>query len=179
MSVKKPDARLCVWTYDEQTGAISSHEIALSNVHTTRSNGWIIKYDSALMEKLKQARIAALPNETGGSIIGFIDLKARTIVIVDVLPTPSDSQCSPSHFIRGEDGQEEALNEVHSRTASIVAYLGEWHSHPEGAPAHPSEDDEKLLNTLQNKMGVEGLPALMVIVARNETTFIVRYEEAE
>jgi integrative and conjugative element protein (TIGR02256 family) len=179
MSVKKPDARLCVWTYDEQTGAISSHEIALSNVHTTRSNGWIIKYDSALMEKLKQARIAALPNETGGSIIGFIDLKARTIVIVDVLPTPSDSQCSPSHFIRGEDEQEEALNEVHSRTASIVDYLGEWHSHPEGAPAHPSEDDEKLLNTLQNKMGVEGLPALMVIVARNETTFIVRYEEAE
>lgn len=178
ISVTKPDARLCVWNYDEQTGAISSHEIPLSNVLTTSSNGWTIKYDSALVEKLKQVRISALPNETGGSIVGVIDLKARFIVIVDVLPTPPDSQCSPSHFIRGEDGQEEALNEVHSRTARVVDYIGEWHSHPDGAPAHPSQDDNKLLNTLQSKMGIEGLPALMVIVARNETNCIVRYEEA-
>lgn len=103
-AVAKPDARLCVWTYDEQTGAIGSHEIPLSNVHTSYSNGWTIKYDSALVGKLKQARLVALPNETGGSIVGVIDLKARTIVIVDVLPTPPDSQCSPSHFIRGRRG---------------------------------------------------------------------------
>ncbi|WP_341782422.1 Mov34/MPN/PAD-1 family protein [Ectopseudomonas mendocina] len=173
-SVNKPDARLCVWTYDEQTGAISSHEISLSSVQTTSSNGWIIKFDSALIEKLKQARLAALPNETGGSIVGVTDLKARTIVVVDVLPTPSDSKSSPSHFIRGEEGQQEALKEVHRRTAHVVDYLGEWHSHPNGVPARPSEDDEVLLNTIQRKMSVEGLPALMVIVARNEILFIVR-----
>lgn len=173
-SVNKPDARLCVWTYDEQTGAISSHEISLSSVQTTSSNGWIIKFDSALIEKLKQARLAALPNETGGSIVGVTDLKARTIVVVDVLPTPSDSKSSPSHFIRGEEGQQEALKEVHRRTAQVVDYLGEWHSHPNGVPARPSEDDEVLLNTIQRKMSVEGLPALMVIVARNEILFIVR-----
>lgn len=175
-SVAKAGARLCVWTYDEQTGAIISHEVSLSNVHTTNSNGWTIKYDSVLVEKLRQARLAALPNEVGGSLVGVTDLKARAIVIVDVLPTPPDSQCSPSHFIRGEDGQQEALEEVHRRTARVVDYLGEWHSHPDGVPVHPSLDDKNLLNTIHRKMGVEGLPALMVIIARSEISFIVRYE---
>lgn len=172
-SVAKSDARLCVWTYEEQTGAISSHEIPLFSVHTKHSNGWTIKYDSALLEKLKQARLAALPSETGGSIVGVTDLKSRTMVVVDVLPTPSDSKCSPNHFIRGESGQQEALEEVHRRTARVVDYLGEWHSHPDGIPARPSQDDETLLNTIHRKMSVEGLPALMVIVSSTDVSFIV------
>lgn len=167
-SVAKPEARLCVWAYDEQSGAIASHEVSLSEVFTTTSNGWTIKYDAALVDKLKQARLAALPNEIGGSIIGITDLKAGTLVIVDVLPTPPDSQSSPSHFIRGEKGQQEALEEVQGRTARVVDYLGEWHSHPDGVPARPSQNDESLLNTVHRKMSVEGLPALMVIVASNE-----------
>lgn len=173
-SVAKPEARLCVWAYDEQSGAIASHEVSLSEVFTTTSNGWTIKYDAALVDKLKQARLAALPNEIGGSIIGITDLKAGTLVIVDVLPTPPDSQSSPSHFIRGEKGQQEALEEVQGRTARVVDYLGEWHSHPDGVPARPSQNDESLLNTVHRKMSVEGLPALMVIVASNEVSFIVR-----
>ncbi|MCY1307786.1 hypothetical protein D9M70_577420 [compost metagenome] len=56
----------------------------------------------------------------------------------------------------------------------MVDYLGEWHSHPDGVPARPSQDDENLLNTVHRKMSVEGLPALMVIVASNEVSFIVR-----
>lgn len=173
-SVAKPEARLCVWAYDEQSGAIASHEVSLSEVFTTTSNGWTIKYDAALVDELKQARLAALPNEIGGSIIGITDLKAGTLVIVDVLPTPPDSQSSPSHFIRGEKGQQEALEEVQGRTARVVDYLGEWHSHPDGVPARPSQNDESLLNTVHRKMSVEGLPALMVIVASNEVSFIVR-----
>jgi integrative and conjugative element protein (TIGR02256 family) len=177
-SVAKSEARLCVWAYDEQSGAIASHEVSLFEVFTATSNSWTIKYDAALVDKLKQARLAALPNEIGGSIIGITDLKARTLVIVDVLPTPPDSQSCTSHFIRGEKGQQEALEEVHARTARVVDYLGEWHSHPDGVPARPSQDDEILLNTVHRKMSVEGLPALMVIVASNEVSFIVRYEEA-
>ncbi|AWY40129.1 hypothetical protein DKY63_09545 [Pseudomonas putida] len=177
-SVAKPEARLCVWTYEEQSGAVASHEVSLSEVCTTTSNGWTIKYDAALIDKLKQARLIALPNEIGGSIVGVTDLKARTLVIVDVLPTPPDSQSSPRHFIRGEEGQQEALEEVHRRTARVVDYQGEWHSHPDGVPARSSQDDQILLNTVHRKMSVEGLPALMVIVARNEISFIVRYKDA-
>lgn len=173
-SVAKPEARLCAWTYDEQSGAVASHEVPVAEVFTTTSNGWIIKYDAELVDKFKQARTAALPNEIGSSIVGVTDLKAKTLVIVDVLPTPPDSQSSPTHFIRGEEGQQEELKKVLDRTARVVDYVGEWHSHPDGVPARPSKEDEILLSTVHRKMSAEGLPALMVIVAKSEISLTVQ-----
>jgi hypothetical protein len=173
-SVATPEARICVWAYDEQTGAVASHEISLSEMFTATSNGWTIKYDAAVVEKLTQARLAALPNETGSSIVGVTDLKSKTLVVVDVLPTPPDSQSGPTHFIRGEEGQEQELEKILERTARVVDYLGEWHSHPDGALASPSKEDEALLDKVHRKMSAEGLPALMVIVAKNEISITVQ-----
>ncbi|WP_052750421.1 Mov34/MPN/PAD-1 family protein [Pseudomonas putida] len=133
-----------------------------------------MKYDEALVQKLLTSRLAALPNETGGAILGVTDLKTKTIVIVDVLPAPPDSEASPSHFIRGQVGQAEALGTVHSRTARVVDYVGEWHSHPDNCPARPSQLDEHLLDTLHRKMSAEGLPALMVIASKGEVAVFVR-----
>lgn len=173
-SVLRDQARICVWAYDDASGAISVHEVPVSPVHTTRSNEWTIIYDSAFLQTLKQMRSAALPNETGGSLVGVTDFQAKTIVIVDAIPAPLDSDASPSHFKRGEEGQFEALENVRERTAGIVGYLGEWHSHPHGYTAQPSEDDRRLLDTLHRKMRVEGLPAVMLIVANDDVTCTVR-----
>ncbi|WP_095124672.1 Mov34/MPN/PAD-1 family protein [Pseudomonas sp. Irchel s3a12] len=119
-------------------------------------------------------RQKAVPNETGGAILVVTDLKTKTIVIVDILPAPPDSETSPSHFIRGQEGQAKALKLVHNRTAGMVDYLGEWHSHPDGCPARSSQLDENLLNTLHRQMSIEGLPALMVIVAKGAVGFFLR-----
>ncbi|RON69385.1 ThiF family adenylyltransferase [Pseudomonas fluorescens] len=174
LSVAQPEARICIWESDDETGSIIAHEVALVDTHSTESGGWTVKYDAALVEKLKQVRREALPNETGGAILGTTDLKTKTIVIVDVLPAPPDSESSPSHFIRGEEGQIEALANVHNRTARIVDYVGEWHSHPDGCPARPSVHDEKLLNTLHRQLSEEGLPALMVIAGQEGLGVFVR-----
>lgn len=175
LSVAQPQAKICVWESSDATGAINFHDLPVARELSTESAGWIVKYDAGLVEKLHQARIEALPNETGGSILGVTDLKTKTIVVVDVLPTPPDSQSSPNHFIRGQECQAEALENVHKRTAGVVDYVGEWHSHPDGCPARPSNDDEKLLNTLQHKMSAEGLPALMIIVAQTDVGLFIRY----
>jgi len=55
----------------------------------------------------------------------------------------------------------------------MVDYVGEWHSHPDGCPARPSELDENLLSTLHRQMSVEGLPALMVIAAKGAVGIFV------
>lgn len=175
LSLAQPQARICIWESSDQTGAISAHEVVPSQVHSAESAQWTVKYDAGLVEKMRQARIEALPNETGGAIIGVTDLKTKTIVVVDVLPTPPDSEASPNHFIRGQEGQAEALEDVHKRTANVVDYVGEWHSHPDGCPARPSSDDEKLLGTLQRKMSAEGLPALMIIAGQTEVGVFVQY----
>jgi len=173
-SVAQPQARICVWESNDQSGAITAHEIVPSTIRTSVSAGWTIKYDDALVEKLHAVRREALPNETGGAILGVTDLKTKTIVIVDVLPAPPDSEASPTHFIRGQEGQAAAMADVHSRTARVVDYVGEWHSHPDWCAARPSVDDQKLLDTLQRRMSAEGLPALIMIAGRDEVGVFVK-----
>lgn len=173
-SVAQPHARICVWNCDDQSGAVSAYEVAVARMLTAEAAGWTVKYDSALVEKIHASRNEALPNETGGAIVGVTDLKTRTIVIVDVLPTPPDSEASPSHFVRGVEGQAQAMADVHKRTAGIVDYVGEWHSHPDGCKAQPSSDDEHLLNTLHRKMSAEGLPAVMLIAGHEQVGIFVR-----
>jgi len=53
------------------------------------------------------------------------------------------------------------------RTAGVVGYVGEWHSHPDNYPAIPSTDDLIQLSYLALGIAGDGLPALQVIV--NET----------
>lgn len=172
-SVLGDGARICVWTVDEETEAVTPLEITPHPVSSHAQNGWTVTYDDALITKLKQIRGAALPNETGGVLLGVTDLKSKTILLVDTLLPPADSQATPHHFIRGKVGQEAALADVHERTARVVDYVGEWHSHPDGYPATPSVDDRTLITSLADLMSSEGLPAIMIIVGEYEITLHV------
>ncbi|WP_426449597.1 ThiF family adenylyltransferase [Siccibacter colletis] len=173
-TVLRKEARLCVWSSDEASGAVSAHEIPLFPVISAMKGGWTVKVDQGLVNKLREIRMMALPNETGGAILGITDFKNRSIVLVDVLATPSDSVASPTHFVRGQEGQEQALEKARHLTAHVVDYVGEWHSHPQGYSARASSDDEKLIETLHTKMSAEGLPVAMVIVSENDINIVVK-----
>ncbi|ENH3972589.1 Mov34/MPN/PAD-1 family protein, partial [Escherichia coli] len=56
----------------------------------------------------------------------------------------------------------------------VVDYVGEWHSHPQGFSAKASNEDDNLIKKLHQKMRVEGLPAVMLIVAENDINIVVR-----
>lgn len=170
----RKEARLCIWLSDEDSGAVSAHEIPLFPVISTRKGQWTVKVDQGLLNKLIEIRGQALPNETGGAILGITDFKNKSIILVDVIPAPSDSIVSPTHFIRGQNGQEQALKQARSLTAYVVDYVGEWHSHPHGYSAKASSDDEKLIDTLHVKMSAEGLPVAMVIVSENDINIVVK-----
>lgn len=159
------EARILVSTLDDESGSIESNEVQVQPVTCAKVGEWSVKYDGGLTAKIKAQRLSALPNETGGSILGITDLKSKTIILVDTLPPPPDSESSPTHFIRGKEGQLEALKKVHDLTAGIVDYVGDWHSHPNGCSVMPSADDRILFATLVRRMKVEGLPAVMLIVS--------------
>lgn len=173
-SLGSDEARLCVWESDPLTSSVRAHEVPLCDAQSERCGEWLVKYDRGLKEKMFDIRQSSLPNETGGAILGITDFKSKTIVLVDVLPAPSDSDSSPCHFVRGKEGQLDALESVYKKTARIVDYVGDWHSHPKGYPAKASKDDENLLDTLHAKMSEEGLPAVMVIVSDNQFYIDVR-----
>jgi len=64
---------------------------------------------------------------------------------VTSIPAPEDSEEWPTSYIRGSHGLEATVRASTLRTGSQLQYIGEWHSHPDGHPAEPSDDDCKTL----------------------------------
>jgi len=162
-----PTAAIKVWTRNGSDSSVVFQEIAVSPSRKTSSGGWVVVLDKFIEQQLNAMRLEQLPRETGGIIIGFIDQKLKAIYVVDVLPAPYDSEADYSGFTRGVAGLNDALNEISDRTANIVGYIGEWHSHPEFASANPSSLDWRLIEKLSGVMTIDDQPVLMLIVGIN------------
>jgi len=64
------------------------------------------------------------------------------------------------------------VQRTETRTGGNLTYIGEWHSHPDGASVVPSQDDMKAFNWLSSNMQSAGLPPLMIIVGQGGQTAI-------
>lgn len=156
--------KIRVWIADDATSAVRAVEVAVQNPIRERREAWTVVSHAGISAKLNALRATKLPAETGGLIVGYIDHPLKRIFIVDVLPAPSDSEGTASGFVRGVDGLLKVLDAIRDRTAGIVDYLGEWHSHPPFHTPRPSGDDVNLLAHCATVLARDGVPALMVIV---------------
>lgn len=161
---KRPSSSINIWISDNDTGSVQAVSIPTHAVITKSCDDWSVRWDEGLQEKITNLRLQNLPNETGGILLGYLDQKLKLIYVVDASNASADSVCKPSSFIRGEAGVLESVEAAEKRTAGIVSYIGEWHSHPSNISPTPSELDIKLLATQAEKMGLDGLPCLMIIV---------------
>lgn len=78
--------------------------------------------------------------ETGGLLFGERDDAIRTIWVTEVIGPPTDSKASEHGFVCGVSSTNEANKEKTLRSRNSVAYIGMWHTHPEGEPL-PSDTD--------------------------------------
>jgi integrative and conjugative element protein (TIGR02256 family) len=168
------EAGIYVWEADPLTGSLTAYKTAVFPTINSQCGLWSVVWDLAVREKLASYRAQCLPNETGGIILGYIDQKLGSIFVVDVLPSPPDSETSTSGFTRGISGLETKLDDVAKRTANIVGYIGDWHSHPPHSSARPSLLDAELVQTLAETLAMDGQPALMMIVGTDGVTVTVR-----
>lgn len=166
--IAETDAAVLIWRYDPATGAVSSDRYEPASPRITEVGGLRVVWDDSLRAKLWGWREEHFPNETGGVLLGFFDLQMRSVFVVDALPAPTDSKEEPGGFVRGVEGLQETVEEAGRRTANIVRYIGEWHSHPPKHGASASGDDVILLAKLAAGLREEGLPALMLIVGDGE-----------
>ena len=160
-------ACLVIWQYDDETGSISPLPLPIVESFTLTLGDWTVIYDQCLLEKMTVQRQAALPNETGGPLVGYFDMLRRRIYLVDSLPSPPDSKSSSHYYIRGKVGVRESCDEINKRTAGIVEFIGDWHSHPDNHTADMSEHDLILLAHHSLKMSQVGCPALIAILSEN------------
>ena len=170
-STCQPKARICIWEYHDETGGITPREISVFPTQSARINDWEIIWDNGFIEDMKNYRSEALPNETGGILFGIIDQKDVTITLVKACSAPENSESTPSSFSRGAYESSDILGECHKRTAGVVTYVGEWHSHPPNCGALPSHDDVGQLNFLTSSLQIEGMPALIIIIADSSIGF--------
>ena len=78
--------------------------------------------------------------ETGGVLFGQQDPVTRIIWVSEVIGPPPDSDSSAAGFVTGVGGVLEANEEKRGRTRGSVAFVGMWHTHPDGIPL-PSATD--------------------------------------
>lgn len=166
--VETAGAAIFVWTLDDSTGGISAASVPVHQVRSLKRGDWDVRWDEGLREKLHALREANLPSETGGVLVGVIDQKLRTMTVVDASAAPADSDADATGFTRGTDGSEAYVSRCAKLTGGMVGYIGEWHSHPDGHSASPSTTDAALLATLTERLAVDGVPALMVIVSADD-----------
>lgn len=166
-SATTPGPQICIWTLDDETGAVAVNRVIPAATRSVRRGDWHVRWDAALEQQIEQRRRAAFPEETGGVLVGVIDHKLRTIHLVDGWPAPADSQADESGFTRGKRDVLAAVEACQKRTRNMVGYVGEWHSHPPGLSNTPSLVDVGLLAALTQQLSADGAPAVMAIAGEN------------
>lgn len=156
-----------VWTRDATDGSVTAISVQACEERAVSFDDSTLYIDEALVEKMHTLRETHLPNETGGILLGYHDKNIKAVVVVDAMAAPSDSKSDPASFKRGIEGVAATAQEANRRTAGVVGYIGEWHSHPPGHSANPSSEDFYQLAHLALGMSHDGLPAVSLIVGAN------------
>lgn len=171
-------ATVRVWTMHEN-GTVTL--AAPSTSITCRTVGdWTVSLPDDLDRHLCRLRADHLPAETGGALLGIIDIEARRVEIVQALPAPPDSVGSPSAFVRGTDGLKSDVERAIHRSLDQVRYVGEWHTHPRGHSALPSLTDLGQVAWLAATLSADGFPGVMLIVSENSVGLVIgKYGEEQ
>ena len=162
-AVRCADAQITIWRSNED-GVAKRVTVSPAPVVRKITNDWTIVTDNAVIDNLSSLRQSKLPNETGGVLLGSFDMERRIVYLVDALPSPPDSEEWPTLYIRGCEGLSEKIKELNEKVDGMIEYVGEWHSHPDGAGTTPSEDDRKVFAWLDELRQADGYPATMVII---------------
>jgi len=164
----REDAQIRIWQRDPVRGAVEVHDIPVLPERRIALGELDLFIDDGVEQQLGELRHQEFPNETGGVLLGYYDFSVNAVLIVAGLPAPSDSKASPGSFERGIAGLADAVKEAAERTAGMVVYIGEWHSHPKNHSASPSGRDFVQLIHLALGMADDGLPAVQLIVGEHD-----------
>ncbi len=155
-------------------GSVAAIQKSLSGPQIVAvEDDWTARVSSDLLCKLREHRSAASPNETGGVLLGIVDHARKRIEVVAGLPATMDSVGTPNSFERGVRDLREMIDHARHKTMDQIVYIGEWHTHPDGARVDPSPVDNEQLEGLRNAMLGQQRPIVMLIVGRDDANLIL------
>lgn len=101
---------------------------------------WEVRIPSDLLQYIKKEAKVGGKKEVGEYMMGYVDTKYRRIYVLDSFK-PKDSLRQTSRIELSMKGWKEHKETINQRTADMMHYLGDWHSHPAG-PLLPSNIDK-------------------------------------
>jgi Prokaryotic homologs of the JAB domain len=122
----------------------------------------VVLEDEFLRESARLAR-AHVPNEVGTALYGRYGDDGRVAHVSGLGPLAPDSRGAQLSFIRGVRGLREFFSKLFRTTRGTVHYVGEWHSHPGGAP-YPSGMDDQNMMAIANDVAAQCPEAVLVIL---------------
>ena len=177
--VSQGQASSRVWRLDSSSLSVRVFDLAPTPFLEVEQHGWRVSVCRRMLERVRGLRKERLPDETGGILLGGVDYARRRVHLVLALASPPDSEEWPTMYIRGVHGLNDERERIVRATAGNLDYLGEWHSHPEGASTQPSEDDRKVFGWICGLSAVDGRPAVMLIVGEGGVRlFVAEFEPA-
>lgn len=161
-----------IWSFQEDL-SIAKYNFDLQSWSKYNSNGWTIYLSKEFTAMIETFRKQKLPNETGGIILGGIDVYSKKIYLVNSILSPDDSIEKRELYIRGISGVQDQLKKLSEVTNNNIQYLGEWHSHPQGCSTNMSRDDKILFSELCEEAKFRGVPTLMLIQGDRDRKLIL------
>ena len=177
-AVDYEESRIRIWSL-RSSGKVKLLQPAVSLVERFESQDWTVTINQGLIRHILTMRETKLPVETGGVLMGIVDIPAKKIQLVDAAQEPPDSKASRYGFERGTSGVQEYFDHVSDQTNGQVRYVGEWHSHPPRVPARPSSTDLSQIDWLSTLFEIDNLPALMLIAADDHVSIILANQQAQ
>ena len=165
MALSQDQGRICVWSSDQDFNTRLFQRSPAETIEGAVGKIRLVT-DRVFLNSVRAERQRQLPGETGGVLLGSWDLQRGIVYVVATIPSPDDSEERPTSYTRGCRGLESAVSDAIARTGGQLQYLGEWHSHPNGHSAEPSDDDSKLFDWVREYTNQDGYPPVMLIVGR-------------
>lgn len=101
----------------------------------------VVLEEQFLTDLVKVAR-KHYPNEVGSPLVGSYTDDGHEARISGIGPLSPDSRGTRFSFSRGVRGLREFFANLFKSSQGRVHYVGEWHSHPNGAPSPSGPDSQ-------------------------------------
>jgi len=170
-------ARATVWRLNEATGEVARVVVDATPMRAVAVSGWTVLVSEALLTEIALRRSLVLPSETGGVLMGSVDMERRIAYLVGSVPPPPDSKGWAAGYVRGSYGLQRTIATLCENAGGHLKYMGEWHSHPNGATTETSDDDKNAYRWFADALADEGRPPIMLIIGENDVRCVIDLAE--
>ncbi len=134
-----------------------------------------VRLTDAALRLIEKEALASANKETGGILIGRYENDGSVAVVTAATERPADSSSGTAWFQRGISGLTAKLR---SRWGNGEFYLGEWHSHPGGAP-DPSSNDIRVMRSIAIDASYRCPKPIMVIAGTSKDSIRISVSVVE